>query len=271
MFFSIGPTEPSEIHPMQFDFISGTLGQERIDWVELRNVKSGNVEATITNEHQNIPFQFRIVVNIDTRQFKIGITINYDNVDAITALKGIRISQILASGGSLRITLVSSGDSDTLQIPDDIVQPPDQAFVKFVENLCLIQSKTGKPLRLTYDEISNYHNEIIAKRVTSVLKTGVFQYKDGETLDVIFQKQEVEQIVNAGDDVGVFQYRYPFEENIVDLLSEKLDLGPGTRHIEGKWEIPVDQVKAWLETAEEDETLKVQLVDVRVYDVFTEW
>ena len=62
MVVAIGSLPSSEILPMQIEFHSEKIGLVRIPYVEFRRVKQGFEETTLSNEHQNAPVTFSMIV-----------------------------------------------------------------------------------------------------------------------------------------------------------------------------------------------------------------
>jgi hypothetical protein len=270
MAISMGPLQSPETQPTQIDFISIEHGQERIPYVELRNVQAGDVEATLTNDHQNIPFRFRIVINKNTGRINFNLTIKYSNVDAYTARQGVRIQQILASGGTARLTMLNTGGSDTLSNPEGRIPPPPEELIEYVENLCVIQDKTGKILRFPADGSIALSDFIIARELISILRTGVYHPKS-HAMEFELRKHAIDLISQGLKRDEPLRFRLLAEESPVKLLSEQIDLGPVTRYISGRWEMPLEAIRSWLGKASDDDTLKVELVDVVRRDEFTKW
>lgn len=67
----IGPMKSLEINPVQLDFTSPGFGSERIPYVELRSVKQGVDEITLTNEHQAIDPKFSFRINQKAKELNI--------------------------------------------------------------------------------------------------------------------------------------------------------------------------------------------------------
>jgi hypothetical protein len=270
LYLHLGATKSPTMLPVQIDFFSPQFGNERIPYVEFRSIKEGQEEATISNEYQNIPATFHIILNKLTRQMSFTTTFKFSNVDALTAFQAVRIQQILASGGVVRITRIDTGESDSLPIRPGTSPPPNEVFVKFIENLRTIQRITGKVIRFPHDAGYSLDDVIAADELVSIISTGRYRQK-GLVFTAELRKPAISMIVKAHKRGEPIRFQLLTEGSFVKVFLEEFELGPIKQFITGKWDMPIEGVISWLENAADEDALKVRLVDVEMYEEFEDW
>lgn len=270
MYLKIGPTKSAETHPVQLDFFSPGSGSERIPYVEFRAVKQGQEEITLSNEHQSIDPKITLRINYKTRECNITFNFQYYQVDPLTLLQMLRIHKILTKGCTVRITLLKTGSFDLPTVPPATIPAPPDKLIKYAENLVAIQQCSGRVLKLTDEASFSFENVVNAEELLSIYHSG--SHKQNRLIFTIeLRRPDIEQIVEAHKKGESLYFRLITEESYIELLGEHFDLGPMTQYITGRWEMPVEEVLAWLEKADEDDALQVRLVDAELYEEFENW
>jgi hypothetical protein len=270
MFLKISPIKSTEIHPVQIDFISPELGSERVPYVELRIIKQGNDEITVSNKDQSIRIKFLLRINHKSNIWNISFNFKLYDADSIDALQMLRIQKILSGGCTVRITTISTGGTDSFPVKSGLVQSPPDEIIRYIENLVFIQQRSGKILKLPDDSAFLFENVKHAEELVSIFNFGSHN-ETGMVVTIGIGRQDIKQISGAHKEGAPLHFRIISEESYIDLLGEHFDLGPMIQDITGKWEMPVDVVIAWLEKAEDQDFLQVRLIDVELHEEFKNW
>lgn len=269
MHLKLGSVRSKTARPVQFEFISKTEC-ERIAYVELWMVKQGQEEITLTNDQQNIPVKFSIVMNRITRQNRIGINANFSNLDGPAALQILKMQNILSDGGSIRLTLLDSGEVLNMPIPQNGFTAPEQSVVDFVEKICFIQNAMGIKINFPEDGSFTQKDFQAADEIVSVIEKGNNQ-QSGMIFTVDLQKPGIAILLDGISEGSPIYFQLVTDESYVEILSQKIELGPMLQKIRGYWKMPLEDVLAWFEKAKEDDYLVVRLVEVELYEEFEKW
>lgn len=182
----------------------------------------------------------------------------------------LRIHKIIANGCTVRITSLKTGDVDSIKVPPGTIQVPPDKMIKYIENLVAIQQYTGKNFKLTDETSFSFENTKNAEELLSIFNSGSHK-QNGLKFTIEMLRPGIEQIVGTHKKGDMLHFRISTEESYIDLLEEHFDLGPMTQYITGKWQMPVDEVIAWLENADNEDALQVQLAEVELYEEFENW
>ena len=271
MHLRLGPTKNPVMQPAQIEFFSPEVGTERIPYVELRSVKQGQDEITLSNDAQNIPIRIRIILNSKEKKYIHTYTLSYANIDGYTTRRHLRIQQILEKGGHLEITLLKTGHIDHLPIRPGNAAPIDPKMLAFVEKVCAIQDATGININLPDDGSYTSKDEAAAQELVSIIETGKYA-ETGKTASIELRKPAIVMLTEIHEKKQQpLRFRFISDNSFVDLLTEQIEMGPMIQYITGQWEMPIKDVRAWLESATEEDHLKVKLIDVEMVEEFDNW
>jgi hypothetical protein len=270
MVLQMGPAGSPLMQPAQIDFISAKYGEIRLPYVELQRVKQGVDETTISNEHQNLPFKFQIVFNVKTGIHQITTKIKYGKMDAITALQALRIQQILAHGGKIRITVLETNESDVIPCNVGAFQPPDDDFVRFIENLEKIQRITEHQIHFPEDGNFTQNDLNLAEDIASMLDTGRL-HKIGEHFAVNLMKPAILQLMDIHRKGEPLRFQLSSKESNAEILRQQIKLGPVMQLATGKWDMTIEEVNSWLVKAKDDDNLQVVLSNSEIFVGFQNW
>ncbi len=270
MKIQMGPTKTPMMHSAQIDFISPELGIERIPYVELSMIKHGQEEITLSNEGQNIPYKFRLVINGRTGENTLNFSINFANIDVFSARQAIYIQQMMGSGGRIQITFIDLNISTIVPTNPGVMQPPKDDVISLVENLCLVQQLTGERIMFPQDGSYSQTDVELADQLVSVVTTGVNR-KSGKTFSLDLRKNGIHKIIEDHQKNEPIRFRLSSLNSHAEILSSKIELGPLTQYVTGIWDKPLEDVLTWLELAKEDDHLRVHLNDCEIVVVFKKW
>lgn len=269
MHLTIAPSRSSTPRPAQFEFISGTES-ERIPYVELWTVKQGEEEVTLTNDQQEIPAKFSIVLNKVTRQSQIKINVNFSNLDGPTIFQILRMQKILSTGGSIILTLLDTGEVLSIPVPPNSFPAPEKGVMDFVQKISFIQNATG--IKIHFPEDGSFAKEDFQSvdELMSIIEKGSYQ-QSGMIFTVDLRKPGIAKLLEGITDGTPIYFQLSTDESYVEILLQKIELGPMLQKIRGYWKIPLEEVRSWFEQAKDDDSLLVRLVDVELYEEFERW
>jgi hypothetical protein len=255
--------------PTQFTFVSET-DNETIPYVELWAVKQGEEEITLTNDQQRIPVKFCISINKVSQRHQIKIHANLSNLDGIEVLNVLRMQKILFDGGSIQLTFLDTGEVMTVPVPSRSFPAPEQSVIDFVEKICIIQKAVGT--RIKFPEDGSFAKEDIqaVDELISVVEKGSYK-QSGMVFTVELRKHGIAKLIEGITDGSPIFFQITTGESYVELLSQKIELGPMLQKIRGYWRMPLEEVHAWFENAKDEDFLVVRLVDVELYEEFDKW
>lgn len=269
MHLKIMPNRSPTFRPTLFEFVSST-DSEIIPYVELWTVKQGEEEITLTNDQQKIPVKFSIVLNKISRQNQIKINANLSNLDGIEALQILRMQKILSEGGAIKLTLLDSGEVISMPVPPAIFPAPDESVLDFVEKVCNIQKVTGVKIKFLEDGSFTKKDVQAADELMAIIEKGSYQ-QGGLVFTADLRKPGIAKLLEGVDNSSPIYFQLEADESFVEILSQKIELGPMLQKIRGYWKMPLDEVRAWFEKASDDESLVVRLIDVELYEEFEKW
>ncbi len=271
MRLEMGPSKASESRPVQIDFHSPQYGNERMSPIELRVVKKGEEEMTLSNAHQGLPFKIQIIENRRTRQHRFTFTKSIKDMDGYVARQVLRIQQILSSGGNIRIAFLDAEKAPLeFSVAPGTLPQPDQKVLDLADKVCKIQNLSGQLVYLPEGGHFTEEDLEAADELISVLHFG--QYREsGESFSIGLAKPAVEIIASKHKEGEPLYFRMSTEESFVDLLATRVQLGPMTQKIKGFWEMPMSRVKTWIEESTDDDVLEIRLADVEIHSEFADW
>lgn len=269
MFLYFGPAISEEIFPVQVDFFSNESTYTRLPYVELKQIKAGEEEATFSNEHQKLPVLITIVVNKRTKHYQFSFSYHLANVDGPTALQIVSILGIMASRGFIRISFLKTGESDQFPISGKFPQPPLE-LVKFAENLCFIQQRTGVIIKMPNDGSFSNEDYLISSELVSILRTGEL-YKIGGNSTVELSKSKIELFRRNYDKEKPVHIQITDDNAELVLLNIHIPLGPVTHFLIGYWDTSEEQLDEWLKQANQEDYLMIKFIKAELRDEYLNW
>jgi predicted HTH domain antitoxin len=196
-----------------------------LDNILLENVQSGSEQAIFSNEKQDVPWKFKLVIKLKEDVSDFTFTLADDvGLPVKQALDGLRFQHILSKGGVLRIESLNTG-SQLLhgQIAPGTSPALDPRLIEVLDALLLIQIKTGtaftSPENISVEEA----NAIFS--VVQVLKTGKIELSPEPSaghLTIEQAKDTLDRFV-AGATVQLMTYS---DEWVSVIMGQKVELGP---------------------------------------------
>jgi hypothetical protein len=261
----MGPIRTPIVTPAQLDFYSPGSQTERIPYIELRNIKDGQEEATFNNDHQNIPMKLSLLINKVSGKNEIHFSLGFANADALVALQAVRILRILAEGCSVRLMFIKNGYIQEIPIQKGVYQPPDPSIVIFVENIVFIQEHLGKQIIFSEDGVFTNIDEMAAIELVSMFRTGKF-YSSLPGITLELKKPAILMLTDAIKSGELVRFRITSNDSYVELLHQRIELGPIVQYFAGKWAEPVDKVMEFLNSASDEDSYIIRLRDVELIE-----
>ena len=269
MYLKITPNRSNAPRPTKIEFISDIV-REEIPYVELWITKQGEEEITLTNDLQDTPIKFAVIVNKVSRQNQIKIHADLSNLDGEEALKILRIQEILSHGGRIELNLLDSVDLINIPIPPKSFPKPDQSVLEFVEKICQIQKTFGTKLKFPQDGSFTLKDVQAADELASIIEKGIYQ-QSGMIFKANILKPEIEKIIDGFTDGVPVYVQIEANESFVEILSQKIELGPMLQKIRGNLKMSLEEIRSWLNNASDKDSLLVQLVGVELHEEFERW
>lgn len=269
MQLKISSSSPSSPQPARIDFVSEVMKQE-ISYVELWNIRHGEEEITISNEPQNIPLKFSMVINRISKQRRITLSISLSNLNCQEARKYLRIQQVLSLGGNITVTLHRTGMIMDTPISTGVFPAPDSVVVELVEKMCFIQENMGVELCLGEGGTFTYTDLEAADELISIIHTGQY-HQSNAGLSISVAKSGIAGLLAIHEEDRPVYLQITVPESYVEILSQQIDLGPMVQTVKGYWKTPLSEVLTWYEQAQDDELMVVQLVNAEITEVFDNW
>lgn len=188
-------------------------------------------EVTFNSEHQETPWRFLVKVNSESQQITLSFTLDYSGLSVDDALAGSTFYEALAGGGEFRIlgTHPLTGGEVRLargNLPSGTYATSDRRFVKLLEDLEFIQSKTGVSFTVPKHNIRFQDANTIAA-TARILRTGHARYEAKPWISVSKVEQAEKALESFASDKPVAMALH-FEEQVVRIFGTHVQLGPVT-------------------------------------------
>lgn len=177
---TIGPRRSERPRLVKVEVESNDGERVVLDYIHLEAVQMGVEEVTLVNDRQPMPVKLRLVINFKTRKVHTEFTLQYKGTTIKQMLDGLRFERVFSKGGRLRIENLETGiELANESLPANTMEAPKLGWVKLLEKLVYIQSKTHVPLTLperaiTRDEL----RRIFATARTIEIGSDTFHFEE---------------------------------------------------------------------------------------------
>lgn len=269
MRLTITPTRSKTPRPTKLEFISKTES-ETVSYVELWTIKQGEEEATLSNDQQDIPIKISIILNKLSNENEIKISTNFSKLNGQKALQTLKIQRILSDGGTIKLTLLDTGQELGMSVPPRSFPIPEKGVIDFVQKINIIENAMGINLYFPTDGSFSKEDVLAANELISIIEKGNYQ-QSGMVFRADLRKAGIAKLLEGLIDGAPIYFQLTAQESFVKIFSQKIELGPMLQKIRGYWRIPLKEVREWLENATDQESLMVRLDDVELYEEFEKW
>jgi hypothetical protein len=225
------PRQAPRITPLSLEIADETGLSARLDDIPFCVVVNRQGEATLSSEQQRTPWRFLLRVNSDAKQMSLSFTLDYSGLSVDKALSGARFYGGLAKGGEIRILGRHPVTGAVLPIargaiPAGSYQEPDARFLKILNYLAFIESKTGEAFTIPERAISFDEANTIAA-TARILETGHGRYtaKPWVSVSNIQQAKSALESFASGKPASMAIH---FEGEAVVIFGTHVMLGPVT-------------------------------------------
>jgi hypothetical protein len=194
-----------------------------LDNIILEDIQSGTKQAVLSNENQNVPWKFRMIIKADDDEASVNFTFNDVGLPIKRALEGLRFSRALSKGGILRIENVETGEQFAhADITPGSMPAPNPLLIRVLEALDIIQRKTGYRFTSPQDVPEPMVQNIFA--VEQILQTGRIEFRPPYVLTARPEaaKDTLEKM-SKGLTGSITQYA---DDWVFVVLGQHVSLGP---------------------------------------------
>jgi hypothetical protein len=268
---TLTPVPPNLPVPARIDVIARNGLTATLQYVDLRVVRQGTEEVTLSNEHQLTPLHFQLVLKHGVPSLNLTVHVLGPGNNVEQSRDVLRFLNAFAHGGTLRLHWLTAGNSDEIRFASGLVKAPDSDYLTIVDKLCYIQQKTGQMLVLQYPNgtITGDDRQSIHE-LLSIFETGRVVYND-KTVTGYLPKVVLDDMVEVHLAGRKLEFWIQFEDSYVELLGVQIALGPMTRHYRGMLDAPLDEFERNLSRVQPDGSLNIRLVHADVIEEFTNW
>jgi len=228
--------------PVRLDLTSPNGMSACVPYVDLKVIKQGFSEFTVSNEHQPIPTHFQFAFRQSEQRFGMSVRITGPGTSVQETRDLLSLMEALARGGKIRMTYLATSDTIEGLLPKGQADAPKPAFVGFVNKLCLIQQKTGQIL--TLDPLWSIGGEDAerADELMIILETGRIAWHD-VTVTGRFKRPALNLMLEVHRAGNPIKIRMTLEDRHLTLLGANISLGPVTRYISGVIDTPAVELE----------------------------
>jgi len=261
----------STVVPVFIHFTSDE-GEEASLQTEFRLVRANSTRITLSNDHQIVPLHFKVNLPKSTQHAKdiLSIRVNHLGDHVCETQEILRFVQALTTGGKLQLDFLTAEqltiDITILPKPEKSLEP---AYLHLINQLCLIQSKTGCRLNLPPSGLINTDLAAI-QELTQIIERGKTVAKRREASGE-FRGPALEKIMEIHQQGDPIHLTITVDESWVDLLGQKIQTGPLTRHIRGTLAIPAADLAKAIAGLAPDEYITLSFADCEIIEIFPDW
>jgi hypothetical protein len=159
---------PTEIGPtrVELSLESSDGSNTKLDFVELKGFRGDQI-LTLHNQHQSVPYKFKMVVDFDNKSINLSFSIEKGVHNVKPKLDALRFWMALAAGGTLTI---SHRDTGLLIAKQSVtlgsIPLQDPILLEVLEKLTTIQLKIRQPINVP----SKFSRKIIEEIFSTFVK-----------------------------------------------------------------------------------------------------
>jgi hypothetical protein len=239
-------------------------------YVELRAIRVGSEQITVSNELQSMPLRFRLTFDRSRPHSDISIKLIGPGANVEETFEVLSFLRALADGGRLRITLLHIGQTMHAEFPADAVEAPPPGLLDVIDKLCVIQRETTHTLTLPSDWSPTPTDIDAINELVAIVNTGKATLRN-RVFTGLFQKPAVDLFLNAHRAGGPIRLKTKAADGYVELLETRIDLGPFTQHIRGWLDTPAAELETMLAEMGPEDVVEVRLIDADVIEEFDDW
>lgn len=267
---TLGPAASDKTIPATLEIKTGSGRGATIQYLELRDVKRGTVQITLTNEHQQYPLHFRIAIGVSNHQIELSMKFEAVESNTKMALEAMEFLTALRVGGKGRLAFLPNRSSIRFDLPRQSVPEMTTRALEVFRKLALIEDKFSVAFVLAEGwEIENGDFEMI-EELWDVIATGRSLPRRA-TLTFNAKKAALPTLIEAARSLQPFHMRLVSDESHIALLGRVIEMGQLTRYIKGRMANPIEELELFQQRSSEEQELQIKIVDAEVVDEFENW
>lgn len=228
----IGPTKAERRSPVSLSVIdSDSQIAASLDLIDLAVAQSGDEEATLSNEKQQVPWRVTLVMNRLERKFRLHFRLDFDGVNVRQGLTMARFQEAYRRGGHLAMRHLESGlEVMSAVLAPGTIEPAPEGWPDLLEKLAFIQEKTGAHLFMPKEDITVEAVRTII-RTADKIATGVATYH-AASVDLSFEAAEYAEVAAQLSELSLVNLRLPLADSVT-IFGVEVPLGPAVAIVEG--------------------------------------
>jgi hypothetical protein len=90
-------------------------------------------------------------------------------------------------------------------------------------------------------------------------------------LTIELRKPGIAKLLDSHIEGAPIHFQLSTDQSYVEILSQRIELGPMIQKMRGFWRMPSQEVRSWFEKAQKGDALVVRLEDVELHEEFEKW
>ncbi len=241
-----------------------------IDYIEFRDIKHGSEQITLTNELQDNSLKIKLIVYISKKSIKVSI--EYKNADFETLLKVNRITNIIHTGGIIRIRNYNNNDDDEISLPfsKSNIKPKSDFIIDFLEKVCHIQKTTGLKFQPRENGFITKGDYYSANKIIKIIIDGKW-IENNLSFTITFTRHGIENLLNKNKENLPTNFLLKRDDSALRFLSTNIDLGPVNQEIIGECDFSYEEIQSWFYKAAKDDSFEYRLKNVPLVEEYSKW
>jgi len=239
------------------------------DYVELRTVRAGTEEVELANDEQKTDVHFRFVFRTLSESVTISVQVT-PVPDVHVARRQVALLCPLSRSGKFRLTFLREGKTLEFVLPHGVFAAPPADFVGLLDNLCLIQERTGQTLVLPPKWQVKRQDIRDASEVAEIIRTGRAVLRD-RCLSVELPGAEALRMLSSTGPGGQLHLRVRWTEVQAKCLGTAIPLGPTSLTTAATPKVAVEDLKEAAAKLGPQGTLTVEFIAPEVLYECQNW
>ncbi|HEX8177785.1 MAG TPA: hypothetical protein VF543_22040 [Pyrinomonadaceae bacterium] len=222
---TIGPQSSLIKHPVKL-IIEDKDGQRaQVDYLLLEDVQSGTEQMTFSNEKQESPWKFKVVVDLINHQSNFNLNFEPIGLNVYQVLEGFRFNQAMSRGGWFVVESRTNG----FQLAEQQIEPgkhpePDPKWFELLEAMLFIQQKTFSLLKCP-EKVGNDDAQLVFI-LADILRTGHAQVESSPWEIKLNFDQAKQVLTDFGDSAPREAVVHYNPNHVVKVFDTDVPLGP---------------------------------------------
>ncbi len=266
----LGSVATQETFPWRLDVVSKTSLLASVHYLEMRMLKRGSEEITLSNEAQPIPVSARAVFRLPNGEFRISLTVGKGITAVDQVYEALSFLCALNVGDTLRVTALKDQVTFDLPLGQPFPGAPNSILMELLRKVVEIQAATGCKLAMPPEWSPTRADARAISEVGQIIQTGHVDRQD-QIMRGKFKKPVVDLILVALRAGQSLQFRFTNCESWAELLGTKVDLGPSIRYVNGHSSMSVEELQSAASAMGPDDELPLSIVRAQVTDQYDRW